>query len=186
MDAWSIALMYVQLGIEHILSGIDHLLFLVALLLITSSIVEALKIVTAFTAAHSITLSLAVLGIIPVFEKWVEAGIALTICYVAAENFFRKSSSRWRWVLTFVFGLIHGIGFSSALSEVGLSKSHFLVSLLTFNVGIEVGQLLVVAVLWFFLAKARAASWYRMAVVQGGSALIFLIGLVWSIERIST
>jgi len=185
MDAWSITLMYVQLGIEHILSGIDHLLFLIALLLIAKSIMEVLKIVTAFTVAHSITLSLAVLGFIPVFEKWVETGIALTICYVAVENFFRKSSAKWRWVLTFVFGLIHGIGFSSALSQVGLSKSHFLVSLITFNVGIELGQLLVVAALWLFLVKARANSWYQMAVVRGGSAVIFLIGLIWSIERIS-
>jgi hydrogenase/urease accessory protein HupE len=184
MEAGSIALMYVQLGIEHILSGIDHLLFLVALLLIAKSILEVLKIVTAFTVAHSITLSLAVLGIIPVYETWVEAGIALTICYVAAENLFRKSSARWRWVLTFIFGLIHGIGFSSALSQIGLSKSHFLVSLLTFNVGIEIGQLIVVGVLWFFLVKARANSWYQTAVVRVGSAIIFIIGLIWFIERI--
>jgi hydrogenase/urease accessory protein HupE len=183
MEALSIAILYIQLGVEHILGGLDHLVFLVALLLIASTFIDVLKIVTAFTVAHSLTLTMAVTGLIPVYESWIEAGIALTICYVAIENIVQKTS-KWRWLVTFFFGLIHGIGFSSAIGEIGMSQTHFALSLLTFNIGIELGQLVIVGVLWFVLSKARSNSWYRNAVVRTGSVCIFLVGLYWFIERV--
>lgn len=116
---------YFKLGIEHILTGYDHLLFLLSLVLIASRFKDALKIVTAFTIAHSITLFLVASGRIHDIPSWVEALIAVTICYVAVENRFVKKA-KWRWVMTAIFGLIHGMGFAGALAETGLPKDNLI------------------------------------------------------------
>jgi hydrogenase/urease accessory protein HupE len=179
---WPSLWLYFTLGIEHILSGTDHLLFLFALLLITSKASDILKIVTAFTVAHSITLFLAASNIISVRPTVVESAIALTIAYVAVENLVVKEAGK-RWVLTFLFGLIHGMGFAGALKEVGLPQDYFVSSLLSFNVGVEMGQMAVVLVILPILLKLSKLPWYRR-LVYAGSGVIILIALKLFAERI--
>ncbi|MFC6230750.1 HupE/UreJ family protein [Paenibacillus allorhizosphaerae] len=173
---------FFMLGVEHILTGYDHLLFLFSQLLIAVRTAEIVKIVTAFTIAHSITLLLAATGIIRLPGTWVEVGIALTICYVAIENIVVKTS-RFRWLLTFAFGLIHGIGFAGALGEIGLPQSYFLGSLLIFNLGVEAGQLAIVVLVLPLLVRLQRFGWYGKAVIIGGSVLIFVLAAKWALER---
>ncbi len=173
---------YFVLGIEHILTGYDHLLFLLSLVLIASRFKDALKIVTAFTIAHSITLFLVATDRIQVSSHWVEALIALTICYVAVENMFVQKA-KWRWLLTALFGLIHGMGFAGALAETGLPKSNLIGSLLTFNLGVEAGQLMVLCLLLPFLLWLRRFPWYRKMMIST-SCLIFVLAFYWLIQRL--
>lgn len=173
---------YFVLGIEHILTGYDHLLFLLSLVLIASRFKDALKIVTAFTIAHSITLFLVATDRIQVSSHWVEALIALTICYVAVENMFVQKA-KWRWVLTALFGLIHGMGFAGALSETGLPKSNLIGSLLMFNLGVEAGQLLILCLVLPLLIWLRRFPWYRKMMIST-SCLIFVLAFYWLIQRL--
>jgi len=173
---------YFKLGIEHILTGYDHLLFLLSLVLIASRFKDALKIVTAFTVAHSITLFLVASGRLQVIPSWVEALIALTICYVAVENMFVQKA-KWRWVLTALFGLIHGMGFAGALAETGLPKGNLIGSLLTFNLGVEMGQLMVLCLLLPLLIWLRRFPWYRK-MMMSTSCLIFVLAFYWLIQRL--
>ncbi|MFC5449956.1 HupE/UreJ family protein [Paenibacillus aestuarii] len=173
---------YFVLGIEHILSGYDHLLFLLSLLLIASHFKDALKIVTAFTVAHSITLFLVASGRIHVISSWVEVLIALTICYVAMENLFVQKA-KWRWILTALFGLVHGMGFAGALAETGLPKRNLLGSLVTFNLGVEAGQLMILCLLLPLLIWLRRFPWYRKMMIST-SCFIFLLAFYWSIQRL--
>jgi hydrogenase/urease accessory protein HupE len=173
---------FLLLGIKHILTGYDHLLFLLTLLLVAGSFKDIVKIVTTFTIAHTITLILAALNVISLPSKWVEAAIALTICYVAAENLYKKQFSK-RWMLTLGLGLIHGFGFAGALAEMDIPKSHQLTALLTFNVGVELGQMAVVAVLLPILLYLRRFKWHRQF-VRTGSGLIFALGFVWLLQRL--
>ncbi|MCC2684486.1 MAG: hypothetical protein K0R75_1385, partial [Paenibacillaceae bacterium] len=183
VDILSIIFRYLNLGLEHIITGYDHLLFLFSLIIIADRFKEVLKIVTAFTIAHSITLTLAALGFVPLYPKWVEAGIALTICYVAIENFYVKSS-KWRWLVTFCFGLIHGLGFARAIGEIGFDTKNMVTSLVSFNVGIELGQLTVVAIVLPILLKMQKnPRMYRMF-FRGASACILLIAAFWFFQRI--
>jgi len=145
----SVAWQYLQLGVEHILLGIDHLLFVLALLLVTAGTAPLVKTITAFTVAHSLTLGLAALGVVHVPSAPVEAVIALSIVFVAAEIVrARRGSpglaSRAPWFIAFAFGLLHGFGFAGALSEIGLPVAHVPTALLFFNCGVEIGQLLFV------------------------------------------
>ncbi|MFD4706005.1 HupE/UreJ family protein [Gottfriedia sp. NPDC058432] len=173
---------YFKLGIEHILTGYDHLLFLLSLVLIATRFKDALKIVTAFTIAHSVTLFLVATGRIHVIPYWVESLIALTICYVAVENIFVKKV-KWRWILTALFGLIHGMGFAGALAETGLPKSNQLGSLLTFNLGVEAGQLMILCLLLPFLLLMQRFPWYRKMMVST-SCLIFAVAFYWLVQRL--
>ncbi|MFJ7727523.1 HupE/UreJ family protein [Neobacillus sp. NPDC097160] len=173
---------YFKLGIEHILTGYDHLLFLLSLVLIASRFKDALKIVTAFTIAHSITLFLVATDRIQVSSHWVEALIALTICYVAVENMFVQKA-KWRWILTAIFGLIHGMGFAGALAETGLPKGNLIGSLLTFNLGVEAGQLMVLCLLLPFLLWLRRFPWYRKMMIST-SCFIFVLAFYWLIQRL--
>ncbi|KON86879.1 hypothetical protein AF332_08715 [Sporosarcina globispora] len=173
---------YFVLGIEHILIGYDHLLFLLSLVLIASRFKDALKIVTAFTVAHSITLFLVATDRIQVSSHWVEALIPLTICYVAVENMFVQKA-KWRWQLTTLFGLIHGMGFAGALAETGLPKSNLIGSLLTFNLGVEAGQLMILCLLLPFLLWLRRFPWYRKMMIST-SCLIFVLAFYWLIQRL--
>lgn len=173
---------FLLLGMKHILTGYDHLLFLLALLIGRQTIKQYIMTVTAFTIAHSITLSLAVFGIVDLPSKLVESVIALSICYVAAENIFRKKITN-RWMVTFIFGLIHGLGFASILTEMNLPKADLVIALLNFNVGIELIQLLIVLLLLPILFKMQSLKEYKRY-VPIGSAVIFLLGAIWFIQRL--
>jgi hydrogenase/urease accessory protein HupE len=175
-------LSFLKLGALHILTGYDHLLFLLALLLRKQTFKQYTAIVTSFTIAHSITLSLAVLGLISLPSRFVEAVIAFSICYVALENIFRKQIKH-RWSITFMFGLIHGLGFASILKEMAIPKSHLAVALINFNLGIEAVQIFIVLLLLPILLWIQKKKQYGK-VVQIGSIIITLLGAFWLIERI--
>lgn len=168
-------------GMEHILTGYDHLLFLLALLLLRTNFKTYAAIVTSFTVAHSITISLAMLGIVRLPAQWIEIAIALSIVYVAAENIIRKEAKR-RWLLTFAFGLIHGLGFANLLIDMTIPPQHLAVSLLSFNLGIEAMQLILVLVALPLLKYVQSTKIYTPA-VQLASALLILVGGYWAVER---
>lgn len=173
---------FFPLGIEHILTGYDHLLFLVALMLRGGGLWSLLKIITAFTAAHSITLALAALDLVVLPSAFVESVIALSIAYVALENLLPRFAASRRWTVSFVFGLMHGFGFSSVLREIGLPKENLLLSLLNFNLGVEVGQLTIVLLAVPLLLRIRNRTWEKPAVATI-SAVILVVGLVLFIQR---
>jgi hypothetical protein len=163
--------------------GIDHLLFLVALLALASSLWQTVKIVTAFTVAHSITLSLAALDMVDVPSSIVEPLIAASIIWVAVENLVASSGAGRRWLVAAVFGLIHGLGFASALSELGLSREALVRALIGFNIGVELGQLAFVAVVMPPLVWAsRPGRLPRLPQIL--SVIVALVGAVWLVERL--
>lgn len=174
-------LSFLKLGVEHIFTGYDHILFLIALLLPGGRLPQLLKIVTAFTIAHSLTLTLAALNIVTLPTAFVESVIALSIVYVAAENLWRKQISHRPW-LTFGFGLIHGLGFANILRDLTQSQGNLLLSLASFNLGVELGQISIVLLVFYglrFLQKRRG----ELALRYGISALMILMGSVWFAER---
>jgi hypothetical protein len=171
-----IASAYAVLGVEHILSGIDHLLFVIGLLFLVGFNRKLVWTITAFTAAHSLTLASAALGWLTLRPAPVEACIALSIVLVAAEALHGRQTLARRWpaLLAFLFGLVHGLGFAGALKEIGLPEHHLAVALLTFNVGVELGQLMTVAAAWLLwragqrtpaLARWRTVSLYGIGSV---------------------
>ena len=172
------------LGMHHILSGWDHLLFLLALLLRGGTVLALLKIVTAFTVAHSLTLALAIFEVVTLPSRLVESVIALSIAFVAAENLFPRRALSARWAVSFCFGLVHGFGFSSALRELGLPKAGLATSLLAFNLGVEAGQAMVVAAAMpLLLLLFRRARWASL-LTRACSLTILVIGLALTVERI--
>jgi hypothetical protein len=171
---------FLRLGVEHIFLGYDHICFLIALLVV-SRFRELVKIVTSFTVAHSITLILAALQVARLPSRFTECAIALTIVYVAAENFWRKSMSH-RWMLTFGFGLIHGFGFATVLAELGLPTLGRVRCLLAFNVGVELGQLAIVCVAFPLIVLLERGAHGRRA-ATAISAAVGLFGLGWFVER---
>ena len=180
-----IARVYAVLGIEHILSGFDHLMFVLSLLFLVGFNRRLLLTITAFTLAHSLTLASSALGWLTLRSPPVEATIALSIVLVASEALNRREtlSRRWPAVVAFLFGLVHGLGFAGALKEIGLPQSHLSVALLTFNIGVELGQLLVVGVA--YLVYRSFARWPKSAVARVPA--LYAIGSVaayWSIGRI--
>ncbi len=172
------------LGVEHIATGYDHLLFLLALILCGGRILELLKIITAFTLAHSLTLGAAALDLITLPSTMVEAVIALSIAYVAFENLYPRYAVSRRWAVSFLFGLVHGFGFSSVLKEIGLPKDSLLLSLLNFNLGVEAGQLVAVVIVVPLLAWLRSTP-FEARVVRGISLVVLAIGLGLFAERIA-
>jgi hypothetical protein len=172
---------FVLLGIEHILSGYDHIAFLIVLVVVAPSLRAVLPIITAFTAAHSITLLLAALRLVSLDARLVESAIALSICYVAAENLFRKKATH-RWLVTFCFGLVHGFGFASVLQNLVVGKANLVSSVVSFNVGVELGQLLIFAALLPLLRLIGALIEPRKTTIAA-SAAIGLLGFVWVLER---
>ncbi len=183
-SVWTSIRQFLVLGIEHILTGYDHIAFLLALIVIGLSIKEVLKIITAFTIAHSITLLLAALEIVRLNSRFVESVIAFSICYVALENLFRKKVN-YRWLIAFVFGLVHGFGFASALQELIVGKSNLLVSVISFNLGVEIGQLMIFFVMLPILYVLKKQFEARI-ITAGTSVAIFLIGFAWLVERVFT
>ena len=176
------ALEFLKLGIVHIFVGYDHIAFLVGLLLTGGSALAIVKIVTAFTAAHSVTLSLAALDVVTLSPVIVEAGIALSLVYIAAENLFTRKR-QGRWLVSFLFGLVHGFGFAAVLKELALPSSALVASLVTFNLGVEIAQVAIVAVVvpaLYGLTRTRLhAPLARMA-----SAVILSLGLFWLYQRV--
>jgi hydrogenase/urease accessory protein HupE len=186
---------YLRLGIEHIWGGIDHLLFILALMILVKGTRRLIATVTAFTVAHSITLAGATLGFVHVPQQPVEAAIALSIVFIASEIVHARKgwkgwTERWPWVIAFTFGLLHGFGFAGALNAVGLPPTAIPVALLFFNVGVEVGQLLFVAAI---LSSMSLARWIvrRTAIPQPAWAWrvapysIGGIAAFWMIQRIA-
>lgn len=171
------------LGVEHILTGYDHLVFLLGLVLIGGRFRSLLGVVTAFTVAHSITLALAALGVWAPSPRLVEPAIALSIAYVGVENFFAKSAEG-RWRITFPFGLIHGFGFAGALAEVALPRAQVPAALLLFNLGVEAGQLAVMAPLLLALHGLGKLTWFRRHGVRAVSVAVVVAGVAWFIERV--
>ena len=172
---------FAALGVVHIFTGYDHVLFLLGLLLAATTLLDAIKIVTAFTIAHSVTLALAALGIVTPPARAVEAGIAFSIVYVAVENLaWRKHD--WRWVVSFFFGLVHGFGFANVLREMDLERGSLVVSLFSFNIGVELGQLAIVVLLLPALALLRRARAFP-AMVNVASVFILAQGLWWFYQR---
>ncbi len=171
------------LGVEHIATGYDHLLFLLALILCGGRLLELLKIITAFTVAHSLTLGAAALELVTLPSAMVEAVIALSIAYVAFENLYPRHAVSRRWAISFLFGLVHGFGFSSVLKEIGLPKDSLLLSLLNFNLGVEAGQLVAVLIVVPLLAWLRSTP-FEGRVVRVVSLAVLLVGLGLFIERV--
>ena len=183
-----IARAYTLLGVEHILSGIDHLLFVIGLLfLVGFKRGQLLWTITAFTAAHSLTLAASAMGWLTLRSPPVEATIALSIVLVASEALHQRATLARRWpaVVAFLFGLVHGLGFAGALKEIGLPDNHLLIALLTFNVGVEIGQLMTVTAawaLWRLTARWPAAAKLRTGILYAiGAAAAY-----WSWLRIAT
>jgi hypothetical protein len=181
------AAQFIELGFTHILpKGLDHILFVLGLFLLSPKLKPLLWQVTAFTLAHSITLALAVLGIFALPGRVVEPIIALSIAVVAIENLFRSEVSPWRWAAVFGFGLIHGMGFAGILSEVGLPREQLGMALLSFNVGVELGQLAVIALAFGATKWCENRAWYGPWVRRPACLLIALAGVVWTVERLIT
>jgi hydrogenase/urease accessory protein HupE len=172
---------FIGLGIEHIWTGYDHILFLISLLMLGGELRSLLKIVTAFSVSHSFTLFLAALNIISIPSRWVEIAIALSIAYIAAENLWRKEPKA-RWQMAFGFGLIHGLGFSSALQELELPQTNLVTSLASFAVGIEIGQLVIVLIVYFLLSYLRKFSW-DITIRRFISGGVIVMSLIWFWER---
>ncbi len=177
---------YTILGFEHIIpKGLDHILFILGLFLFSLAISPLLWQVTMFTVAHTITLGLAMTGYINLPANIVEPLIALSIAYVGIENVFANNLNKSRLVLVFLFGLLHGVGFASVLSEFGLPKDDFFTALISFNVGVELGQLLIIFLgfilvgIWF-----GKKSWYKKYFANPASIFISLIAIYWFIDRL--
>jgi hydrogenase/urease accessory protein HupE len=175
---------FFRMGIEHILTGYDHLLFLVGLLLVLHPVRSLFGAITAFTVAHSLTLSLATLGVVGPAPAIVEPAIALSIAYVGIENWF-VPNAKGRWRITLVFGLIHGFGFAGALREIALPRSELPAALLTFNLGVEIGQLGVVALVLPALVYANKHGFMHRRQLQLSSIPVAAMGLVWFVARVA-
>lgn len=176
-------LAFVRLGLEHILGGYDHLVFLVGLVLVRGRARDYVATITAFTLAHSITLAIAVLGIFHPSPRFVEPAIALSIAYVGLESLVVRDA-RTRWRITFPFGLVHGFGFAGALEELSLPRARIPGALVAFNVGVEVGQLAVLAVV-LPLVLLLTARHTRTKVVRALAIAVAGAGLVWFVARIA-
>lgn len=185
-STWSVITEYIGAGFEHILPmGLDHILFIVGIFLLSTKMRPLLWQVTMFTIAHTITLGLSMNGVINLPANIVEPLIALSIAYIGFENIWHKSLHNSRLVLVFAFGLLHGLGFASVLQEFGMPDDAFITALVSFNIGVEIGQLAII--LMGFLAVGfwfRNHDWYRNIVITPGSALIALTGLYWTYDRI--
>lgn len=189
---------YVKHGVWHIWIGFDHILFLLSLLLpavlvwggarwekapdFRSAAIDVLKIISAFTLAHSVTLSLAALGLVSLPSRWVESAIAASVVIAALNNIVPIVHGK-RWIAALVFGLIHGFGFASVLADLGLPQGSLALALVGFNVGVELGQVAIVAVFLPLAYVARDSWFYRRVVLVGGSAVIALLAVVWLGER---
>jgi hypothetical protein len=179
------AMRYLALGFLHIVPrGPDHILFVLGLFLLSTYLKPLLWQVTAFTIAHSITLGLALYGVVRLPSIIVEPIIALSIAFVAIENLMTTDLKPWRPFVVFAFGLVHGLGFAGVLRDVGLPRSQFATALVSFNVGVELGQLSVIALAFVVVGWWRRREWYRRAIVLPASSVIAAIAIFWTIQRV--
>ena len=183
----AIAAQYLQLGFRHIVpQGLDHILFVLGIFLLTTKLRPILVQVTAFTIAHSVTLGLTMYGIVSLSSRVVEPLIALSVAYVAIENMVTSKLTPWRPAMVFGFGLLHGMGFAGVLTELKLARAEIIPALISFNVGIELAQLTVIAAALFGVAVwIRDKPWYRPRFVIPASAAIAATGLFWTVQRIA-
>jgi hypothetical protein len=173
---------FVVLGMEHIATGYDHLAFLVVLLVAATSLLDVVKIVTAFTVAHSITLALATIGLVALPSTMIESLIALSIAWVAVENLLVDHVDR-RWRITFVFGLVHGFGFSNVLRDMDLPRASLALSLFAFNAGVEIGQLIFVLVAFPLIYHVLRTRWHP-PLALACSSVVFCLGVYWFVQRL--
>ncbi len=181
-----VAWYYFRLGFEHIIpEGLDHVLFIIGLCLIHTRIKPIIVQATAFTVAHSIALALSMKDIIMAPTSIIEPIIALSIVFIALENLIATKAKPWRLLIVFLFGLLHGMGFASALNEIGLPPDRFATSILLFNLGVEVCQVLVIAgVFGLLILPFKNRQWYKGRIVYPISILIAIISSYWTIMRI--
>lgn len=180
----SVAFQYAWLGFEHILpKGLDHILFVLCLYLLSTRLAPLLWQVTAFTVAHSVTLALSMYDVVSLPSDVVEPLIALSIAVVAVENLVTSRLQPWRPVVVFAFGLLHGLGFAGVLTELGLPRERYVTALVSFNVGVELGQIAVIVLAAVVTVWFRERSWYRSRVVIPASLAIATVGLYWAVER---
>ena len=176
---------FLRLGVKHIWTGYDHLLFLFALLLVCDSFKAAVQVVTFFTIAHSITLAFATLNLVWVSSRVVEPAIAASIVYVGLENIIRSEGPKGRWLITFLFGLIHGLGFASVLREMGVSSSTGVaVPLVSFNLGVEAGQIVIACALLPLIWRLRKSDLFLKRGVPLCSAIVAALGSYWLVQRL--
>lgn len=171
------------LGVRHILTGYDHLLFLFGLLIVSRNVRPAALLITCFTIAHSLTLALSTFGIVSLQSRFIEPAIAASIVYVGIENLTRENCLQCRWVLTFAFGLIHGLGFASVLREMGVAKTGAVVPLFAFNLGVEAGQLSIAAIVLPIVWQLRQRPTFLRFGVPACSIIVAFAGAYWLIER---
>lgn len=189
---WSTTGLYVTIGVRHILpAGVDHILFVLALFLSSTRLRALILQISTFTVAHTTTLGLAAAGVVSPSAGVVEPLIAATIAFVAIENLFLNDMPRWRPLIVFVFGLVHGLGFAGFFGQLGLPPGQFWSALFGFNVGVEIGQISVIVGAFLLslmlrrkLTRIDRESAYRRFVVIPGSALIGVVGLYWTVSRI--
>ena len=176
---------YLRLGFWHIIpEGLDHILFVAGLFLLSAKLKPLLLQVTAFTVAHTLTLALSTYGVVRLSPSIVEPLIAVSIAYVGIENLFTRELAPWRPAVVFLFGLLHGLGFAFVIGELGIPEHDFLVTLLSFNVGVEAGQLSVLVLAFLTVGWFRNQPWYRARVTIPVSLIIAIIGLSWAWERL--
>lgn len=177
---------YTTLGFTHILPlGLDHILFVLGLFLLSTRLKPLLVQVTAFNVAHTLTLALSVYGVVSLPPAVVEPLIAASIVFVAVENLLTSKLKPWRPLVVFGFGLLHGLGFAGVLAEVGLPPGQFVPALVSFNVGVELGQVAVIALAFLAVGFwARSKSWYRSRLLVPGSAMVAAVGLFWTVQRV--
>ena len=184
-SALSTTIEYLVLGIEHIVpKGLDHILFIIGIFFYAIKFKPLLLQVTMFTVAHSITLILASFNLIFIPATIVEPLIALSISYVAIENIFQRRSTLLRYLIIFIFGLIHGLGFAFVLGDIGLNTSQLVLSLISFNIGVEIAQIAIIILASIIFIIPSRQSWYRAFLQIPISIIISMIGLYWFIERV--
>lgn len=175
---------YVVSGFDHIIpKGLDHILFVLGLFFFATQLRPLLLQVTAFTLAHTITLALAATGVVSIPGSIVEPLIAASIVYVAVENILGFGNTKWRTIFVFGFGLLHGLGFASVLGDFGIAQGRFIEALIGFNIGVELGQLAVIAIAFALVGWFMQKDWYRKAIVIPASLVIAGIGAWWVVER---
>ena len=186
MSIGSAAILYLKLGYQHIIPlGFDHILFVLSLFLLNPRLKPVLWQATAFTVAHSVTLGLAMYHVFTPPGRIVEPLIALSILYVALENIFSSTLKPSRVGVVFLFGLVHGMGFASALGQLGLPQKSYLLSLVMFNAGVELGQITIILLAFLLVGKwFRDKPWYRTRIVIPISVMIAIVAAFWTVQRL--